>query len=326
MSPVLQSAVEHYRAEQRITAAGLIAARRRRFDTLDALVRTVAGFQVLAARESARAFPAMLEEQGIDSAGEGTVSPTALAGTASDGRELRGLLDYARDDEVTPTAFDLIVTTQLQDVARQTAAIALGARPQVEGYVRILNPPSCSRCAVLAGKWFRRNQGFDRHPKCDCRHVPASEDTADDLRSNPRAYFDSLPTATDLSEQYPDLTVKMRQELGIYSQEDVFTKAGADVIRRGADIGQVVNARAGMSTSQPILRGAGERNTARGRAAKVDVFGRQMFTTTEGMTKRGQAFRARSRNYVRLMPESILEIAESDAEVLRLLKAHGYIT
>lgn len=323
---MLQSAVEHYRAEQRITAAGLVAARRRRFDTLDALVRTVVGFQVLASREAARAFPAMLDEQGLDSTAEGVVATTSLAGTASDGRDLRGLMDYTRADEVTPSAFDLIVTTQLQDVARQTASIALGVRPHIEGYVRILNPPSCSRCAVLAGKFFRRNQGFDRHPKCDCRHIPASEDTAGDLRSDPRAYFDSLPTADELAKQYPDLTVQMRRDAGIFSQEDIFTKAGADVIRKGADIGQVVNARAGMSTSQPILRGKGERNTARGRIAKVDVFGQQMFTTTEGMTKRGIAYKARGRQYVRLMPESILEIADSEAEVLRLLKVHGYIT
>jgi len=44
------------------------------------------------------------------------------------------------------------------------------------------------------------------------------------------------------------------------------------------------------------------------------------------MTTRGAAYGARGGKKVRLMPESILEIAEDDAEVLRLLKAHGYLT
>src|SRR5690606_23965723 len=33
-------------------------------------------------------------------------------------------------------------------------------------YVRMLTPPSCSRCTVLAGRWYRKNAGFARHPGC----------------------------------------------------------------------------------------------------------------------------------------------------------------
>jgi hypothetical protein len=61
--------------------------------------------------------------------------------------------------------------------------------------------------------------------------------------------------------------------------------------------------------------------------ARRDVFGRPLYTTNEGMTKRGLAYKARGRQYVRLMPESIVELANGDrAELLRLLKVHGYIT
>ena len=230
---MLKSAVEHYRNEQRITAAGVVALRRVRFDTLDTLTRTMAAFQLLAAREALRAFPLMLSEQNVDAPAEATGVASALLGSASDGRDIRGLLDFTRTSSVTAQAFDLIVTTQLQDVARQASSIALGSRPAVDGYVRMLNPPSCSRCAVLAGKFYRRNRGFARHPKCDCRHVPATEDTAGDLRTDPNRYFDSLDAA---------------------QQDAIFTKAG-DVIRRGADVAQVVNARAGMSTAQVATRG-----------------------------------------------------------------------
>ena len=138
---MLQSALDHYRAEQRITIAGLIALRRSRFDTLDALVRAALGYQLLAAREASAAAPLMLAEQGINVSAEATTRPAGLAGWASDGRSLRGLLDYTRDPSVTGPMFDRIVSTQLQDVARQAAAIEMAVRPQVTSYARILNPP-----------------------------------------------------------------------------------------------------------------------------------------------------------------------------------------
>src|SRR5690348_18342012 len=37
----------------------------------------------------------------------------------------------------------------------------------------LLNPPSCQRCAILAGRWYRWSQGFLRHPRCDCVNLPA---------------------------------------------------------------------------------------------------------------------------------------------------------
>src|SRR5688500_1052764 len=61
--------------------------------------------------------------------------------------------------------------------------------------------------------------------RCDCVHIPVAEDTSDDLRTNPRAYFDSLSVA---------------------EQDKAFTKAGAEAIREGADMNQVINARRGM--------------------------------------------------------------------------------
>lgn len=278
----LQSALSHYRAQQRIGGAGLIAARRARFDTLDALVRTLVAYQVLAAREASAAAGLMLDEQGLDAPAEGLTRVAGLAGWASDGRGLAGLLEFTRRPGVTQDAFDLIVSTQLQDVARQATAIEMASRPKVTSYVRVLNLPSCSRCAILAGRVYRKNAGFLRHPRCDCRGVPSNEATAGDLVTDPMAYFDSLDRA---------------------GQDKVFTQAGAEAVRRGADIGKVVNARRGMEVSQS------------GRLTRRMVAGKPVFTTAEGAGRR-----------VRLMPESILEIGENDADVLRLLRAHGYLT
>ena len=167
--------------------------------------------------------------------------------------------------------------------------------------------------------------GVSAAPFCDCRHVPAIEDTAGDLTTDPDTYFRSLDEA---------------------SQDRIFTKSGAQAIRDGANPAQVVNARAGMSTAQVQLRAPGDRWTAKGRLEAQRVYGRDVFTTTEGTTRRGSAYRAMRENtrwgrnedlklpgerYARsraprLMPESVYAIAEDRADAIRLLRINGYIT
>ena len=64
---MLDSAVEHYARQARITALGLIAARRARDQgDMDRLLAVVVGAQLAAASEAADAVPVMLEEQGVD--------------------------------------------------------------------------------------------------------------------------------------------------------------------------------------------------------------------------------------------------------------------
>lgn len=94
-------------------------------------------------------------------------------------------------------------------------------RPAPIGWIRLLTPPSCARCALLAGKWYGWNDGFERHDNCDCRHVPAVEADAGTMLTDPFAYFLSLP---------PE------------EQERIFGKANAQAIREGADIVGIVNA------------------------------------------------------------------------------------
>lgn len=202
-----------------------------------------------------------------------------------------------------------VVSTILIDTARAAEAAAAAPREWVDGWVRMLNPPSCSRCAVLAGRFYLWNDGFERHPLCDCRHIPASENLAKDLTTDPSLYFDSLA---------PE------------DQDRIFTKAGAEAIRDGADIGQVVNARRGMATAQQNPRGW----IPKGRMVRQEVFGRDLFTTDEGATRHGIFGRINAERRaqgkpalpVRLMPESIYELAAGDrTEAIRLLRLHGYI-
>lgn len=61
------------------------------------------------------------------------------------------------------------------------------------------------------------------------------------------------------------------------------------------------------------------------------MYGQSLYISTEGVTKRGVAgkvIRARGRDprtTPRLMPESVLEVAESREDALRLLRLNGYI-
>lgn len=117
---------------------------------------------------------------------------------------------------------------QVSDAGRGSAAIDTAARQDV-GYTRMLNPPSCSRCVVLAGKFYRWNEGFRRHPRCDCVHVQTQASSTQAARSeglvdDPYDYFHSLSEA---------------------DQDRVFGQGYAASIRDGGDIYQVVNSKRG---------------------------------------------------------------------------------
>lgn len=287
------------------------------------------GAQLKAASAADSNVSATLAAQGITATTDGTVVAGALAGIASDGRDLASLLELSnyvalhaiRQGTSVENALTMgrkwleqIVGTQVVDAGRVADGVAIAARPKVREYVRMLNPPSCARCIALAGKTYRWNAGFERHPRCDCRHIPVDEATADDIRLDPKAYFDSLSKA---------------------EQDRVFTNAGAQAIRDGADISQVVNARRGMNvaghteTTKRIINGEEFTVNVHHRTlATREVFGRQAFTTTEGMTRHGAAGQrlGESSNGVRLMPEQIYRDANGNREeAIRLLHRFGYI-
>lgn len=321
----------HYRRLQRLQAVVVKSARRawRRMeptgnwseqysqDVGPKLTALAVAAQVAVTREADTYIAEVLNELDFGPATEpGVVLPNAFAGWAGDGRQVSTLLEQTvvqagQSFNATQNAeqaladaerwLDMVTQTILADAARAAEDVAIVAREWVPGYVRMLNPPSCSRCVVLAGRFYLYNDGFLRHPRCDCLHIPAPEADWEDLRVNPSRYFDSLA----------------RDE-----QDRAFTKSGAEAVRDGADIGQVVNARRGMVTAAQNQRGW----IPKGRMVRSDVYGRGVFLTTEGVTKRGLASKAMGARPVRLMPESIYEIAGGDrAEAIRLLKLYGFI-
>lgn len=173
----------------------------------------------------------------------GRLMPGAFAGIASDGRPLASLLLEPAITTLTQIkqgasvaqalssgrfVLDMATRTQVADAGRTAVGTSIAARPQVQGYVRIIVGNTCSRCLLLAGKFYRWNAGFQRHPRCDCRHIPSSENASGDLRTNPKAYFDSLDR---------------------HGQDELLGQPDAEAVRNGADLAKVVNARRGMYTA-----------------------------------------------------------------------------
>lgn len=186
------------------------------------------------------------------------------------------------------------VSLALSDTGRFAERVRL-APTRVAYYERALTLPSCSRCIILAGRLYRMEQPFQRHPRCDCRHLPVGE--AGEVEET-----DPLELFASLSES---------------EQDRIFTKGGAEAIRNGADMNQVVNARRGMYTSRTGSRKwkfTSEGMTRRGWWGRDQLMGDKY---------RGGRYRRSSRR--RLMPEEIQRISTGKENYLSLLRDHGYI-
>lgn len=210
---MLQSALSHYRRQQRLSALGIRAARNAWPRGPAALTGALMVLMRRAAQEGAQAVEDMLAEQGIDAPPDAAIRAAGFAETASDGRSLTGLLQRAE----TIAALELMTLTQIADASRVAAGVGIATRQGV-GWTRMVNPPCCPRCAILAGKFYRWNQGFLRHPGCDCRHVPTAETMPEDVRTDPKELFRT-------------------------GQVNGITKAEQEAISEGGDPSRVINAR-----------------------------------------------------------------------------------
>lgn len=294
------------------------------------------GLQVLSASLADAYVAQALEAQGADADREADVNPAGWADlTDGGGSWLRNLVfaplsaagaavEQGASAELAlarmQTVASSVVLTGLRDTARSSVQTGMQASRSAKHYVRMLRPPSCARCAILAGKRSSRVKAFPRHDHCDCVNVPVAEDS-DDFTTNPVTYFKSLT----------------REE-----QDRIFTIAGARAIReagvRQVAMNQIVNARQGIRT--------------------VSAYGREIQITTEGTTVRGLyggyeildkptanggLLRRRSESDLakvagkryrvakapRLLPDEIFRLADEfswdRAEVLRQLRRFGYL-
>jgi hypothetical protein len=274
-----------------------------------AVLRTVSAGQLAAAAPAdayVRAVEAAVDAQPDPG---GTLRPTAFAGLAADGRALDSLLylpvittkqglaaGLATQEAMMSGLAQLLTmaTSEVADAGRSAAGVSIAADRTVTGYVRVLSPPSCARCVVLAGREYGWNKGFQRHPHCDCVHMPVTRYQRNNPLMDPGDYFRSLSRA---------------------EQDRVFTAAGARAIRDGSDIGQVVNARRSMY------------------AIGTTPGGQRLLATREGMTRRGLAYKrlkqleaaGRAPARGRLVPEAIYRLASDRDEAIRLLHRYGYL-
>ncbi|MFI2612061.1 hypothetical protein [Kitasatospora sp. NPDC018619] len=291
------------------------------------ILRAVMAGKLLAALTGQPYVDAMVAADGLAQdylPGATRVNASALARTAADGRALdsllylpvirtkallnggltlqqamlRGMLDMQR-----------IVASEVADAGSSAAGVAMAGNRRVTGYVRRVRAGACARCAILAGRWYRYDAGFQRHKRCQCYGVPATEARPGE-RLDPMRFFNRLSAA---------------------EQNRRFTRAGAQAIRDGADIYQVVNARRSVT----VLDSYGRRvlATLEGTSRRSGFY-RQIRAETEARTgirfARGPAdleqglprFQLRT---PRLMPEELYKLATDRDDLIRLLVRFGYL-
>lgn len=201
------------------------------------LLALLVAAQNASATESLRYVTRALAEQDLDTTPAARPRPRSLVGVASDGRPLQSLLyepvirtkQRFGEGAAMPEAkasglrlLDSIMVTQIHEIGWGATSLGMVSRPRATGFVRMVSGSCCARCAVLAGRWYRWDAGFDRHTGCACVGIPASEDTGRDLRTDPRGLFEAGRITSGLN------------------------RAEIQAVKDGADLAQVVNAHRGM--------------------------------------------------------------------------------
>lgn len=304
-TPTLPQARRQYDAQRGIVAAGLRAIRRlfatNPKPTIPQIAAVAAGYQLAAATIGSRVVAGYADARPLTNA-------TVFAGVSSLGFTLTEPIIATIDarvpapveplpqpwwDDAQAFMADLerLLLSEIQDAGRTASQVEFVAHPDWQNYVRVLTVPSCARCVVLAGRIYRDLESFQRHPLCDCVMVPVQswQDAHDKgLVSSPRAAFEA-------------------------GQVRGLSKADAQAVSDGADLGRVVNATRG--TSAPGITSA----------YTTTVHGRRVKATHDATTKRAQWRKANPTRLVRLRPESIYEFAKDREDAIRLLKLYGYL-
>lgn len=253
MPRTLASARRNYGLSALIGRRAVREARKVRKRGPAAVLAVVAAHQIANARTSESAVVEMLAEQGVDTPADALLN--VLSYTTSPGQ-----MEVMMEPVDADWEFDRLVESIVQDAARAAESVAVAVRPDIY-HARFLSPPSCSRCAVLAGRAYRWSEGFLRHPGCDCVMIPTTV---------------ASPYAQDVEQLVRD------------GQVTGLSKADAQALADGADLGQLVNVR---------RRKAG------------------LLEAGHALTRGG-----------RPTPAGIYRVASDRDEAVALLGRHGYIT
>lgn len=317
-TPTLAQARSHYNRQRQVGVAALVALRSlfasNPRPSIPEITATAARYQLASAALSSRTVAGF-----ADSPNPITL-PAPFAGVSSRGFSLTEPIIATIDrtipapaeampqawwDDATGFMADLerLILSEVADAGRTASQVEFVARPDWQNYVRMLNPPSCARCAILAGRVYRDLEAFDRHPLCDCVMIPVQDwESAHDagLVASAQEAFDKGLIRTKVSSDGTET-------------RSGFSRADEQAIRDGANIVEVVNATRGLGA--PSITAA----------LRTDLFGKRVRATTDGTTKRAAWRKANPSRLVRLRPESIYAFAKDRDDVIRLLALYGYI-
>lgn len=178
-TPTLAQARSHYNRQRQIVQAGVLAVRSlfRRRRPIAEVVNTVAAYQYASATAS---VATMAQWAGADAH---LTIPEVFAGVSSYGfpvsEPIIATIDryVAAPVEPLPDVWwndarsfmaevEQLIASEIADAGRTASQVEFVTRPDWQNYVRMLNPPSCPRCAILAGRIYRDLEAFARHPNC----------------------------------------------------------------------------------------------------------------------------------------------------------------
>ncbi len=208
MPPALTSARRNYNLSALIARRAVREARKVRGRGIASVASVVVAHQVANAQTSQLAVAEMLVEQEIDSTADALLNVLQFTTDTTE-------LDQMLADITAEFEFDRLVDSLVQDAGRAAESVSVAVRRDIY-HVRFLSPPSCSRCAILAGRVYRWSTGFQRHPGCDCTMIPTTV---------------ASPYAQDVEQLVRD------------GQVSGLSKADMQALSDGADLVQLVNVR-----------------------------------------------------------------------------------
>jgi hypothetical protein len=166
------------------------------------IVRAITAGQLSTAAAADGYVDEVVDAEGADPDRAGRVRPEAFAGVAADGRSLDSLMYLSVITSKSAIAGGLSVddalmrglnqalrlsSSEVMQAGRGAVGSSMAGKRTIQGYVRVVNPPACARCVLLAGKEYGWNAGFQRHPRLPMRlHTPA--DDSDRPQSAPRVH------------------------------------------------------------------------------------------------------------------------------------------
>lgn len=187
-------ALRYYRRQQRITrrTVNQIQELWRVLDSGDltgswstsvgpAMVRAVTAGQLASASLADEYVDAIVDVEGADPERAGQVRPSAFAGLAADGRPLDSLMflsvittkqaiggGLSTQDALMRGLRQALTLSgsEVTQAGRAAVGSSMAGKRTIQGYVRVVQPPACARCIILAGKEYGWNKGFQRHPRC----------------------------------------------------------------------------------------------------------------------------------------------------------------